>query len=712
MKVLLRELGKTARCSPRKLKLAHPIASACLSSSSRPAQQQNHPGTALAAPPFRFHFITSHPSLSPTDQAYLQELSHSFNSQSYHQLSSPAFSQILHHLHSHDLFKHLSAESYDLLLHFTPTSVEENQSTQSTHYYLYHRIIFLLDRIYERQHLFSQSQLDRFHSISLKQLAHAGLFKPAELIWDQLISHSTTQPQSRPTDDQIFMLDCIRTALLHHEASIQSNQQKNPSSSSTHSNHPHHDHQSSHQELLPLSSKDFKRMTTLTESITSSLFSHSPLNKIDQVTERWLIRTVAEIFAVQGEITRLSNWLKKQRSLDLDFPDNGANWSDPKLTAIVVRMFKDQGQLDKMVMIYEAALHPSPSMWAHPSSSRSMFEESADTSSDIQESSEDPKKRCGSRRRRTNPILTRTYHDLISACTQANRPHLAIHYLSRAVEDNEAYVNRLPAEAIGFASVPHLRLQPATYAELIPSLVRKKRDTQLRKVYDLSTRLVQTTVRELQWIRLLASNRVTSSSSSSSSLDPPSHPWDRVLAAIVPELSSAIQPDMEAAKAENLGLEKVVFNHANQPSLSLLPTPASPFIEEPKSEEEQTCADWPQQTGKEADEIGFLRTLERAKFLSKSLAHSVRLLQRLDHLVAKTRLNRAIRFQHHLLKKKQKTNMQQQQLPPAPTFSFNAPRPPPPPAVPSSSANHLSTLHRIDSLVEKKHALRFARSSS
>ncbi|WAQ93142.1 hypothetical protein PtA15_18A200 [Puccinia triticina] len=547
---------------------------------------------------------------SSVDLAYLAELSESLESDSYHQLSSPAFSQILNHLHAHDLFKHLSPRSFDLLLDFNPTAEDQQkQALQSTHYYLYHRIIFLLDRIYEHQELFSQADLDRFHSIALKRLAHLGLFRPAEVIWDQLIGPSSVDRLDHRPDDQILMLDCIRTAFLNHSQV----HPQNPTST----------------QLLPLSSKDLKRMISMAESIGSSLLA-ATTSRMDRVTERWAVRTVAEIFGLQGERSRLADWLGKHRSLDLDFPDNGASWSDPKLTAIVVRMFKEQGRLEKMVMVYEAALHPSPRMLVHPESSREFF--TSDPPDHLQHASGRRKEQAEESRmgRRRNPILTRTYHDLISACTHANRPHLALHYLSEAVTENEAYVGRLPEDVWTEARVPHLRLQPATYAELIPVLVRKKRDTQLRAVHALSERLVRATT----------------------------------------------------SKNENLALEKAVFTHANQ---------------DPHDEQ-----------------IGFLRTLERAKFLSKSLAHSVRLLQRLTPLIEKTRVNRDIRFQHHLLKKKKKSNANTSM----PAFSLSGPSTPsgrpargPASNAPSSSVNHLRTLQRLDALVDKKNALRFASSS-
>ncbi|KAA1073418.1 hypothetical protein PGT21_011477 [Puccinia graminis f. sp. tritici] len=635
---------------------------------------------------------------SSIDLAYLKELSESLNSDSYHQLSSPAFSQILNHLHSNDLFKYLSPGSFDLLLDFNPEG-EEKQSIQSTHYYLYHRIIFLLDRIYEHKELFTQHDLDRFHSISLKRLAHVGLFRAAELIWDQLISPSATDRQ----DDQILMLDCIRTAFLNHQSSSQAHQQNHIDHTTA------HDNQEYHRELLPLSSKDFKRMINLTESIGKSLLT-STTNRMDRVTERWTVRTVAEIFGIQGERTRLADWLSKQRSLDLDFPDNGASWSDPKLTAIVVRMFKDQGQLEKMIMIYEAALHPSSSMLAHPGSSfGQIFEDSLEPAtlktlpdekhfiSNRRSKEQDENSRMG---RKRNAILTRTYHDLISACAQANRPHLALHYLSEAVAENEAYVERLPEDHTIEPPVPHLRLQPATYAELIPSLVKKKRDTQLRKVHELSERLVRTTVAELQWIRLRAAAKADRLAE-----DPQkdSSPWGLVLAAIVPHLSGHPQTDLEASKSQNLALEKAVFTHANQPALDAAPRSRTPT---------------PDLTRQPEHHIAFIRNLERATFLSKSLAHSVLLLHRLTHLIDKTRINRDIRFQHHLLKKKKNNN---KALSSVHSRAPNLPRPPlnhhhhlPSSSQSSaqSSANQIRTLERIDALIDKKRSLRFANPSS
>ncbi|OAV96771.1 hypothetical protein PTTG_26249 [Puccinia triticina 1-1 BBBD Race 1] len=515
---------------------------------------------------------------SSVDLAYLAELSESLESDSYHQLSSPAFSQILNHLHAHDLFKHLSPRSFDLLLDFNPTAEDQQkQALQSTHYYLYHRIIFLLDRIYEHQELFSQADLDRFHSIALKRLAHLGLFRPAEVIWDQLIGPSSVDRLDHRPDDQILMLDCIRTAFLNHSQVHPQNptSTRHPSSSSSSSSSSSYGtadttHQY-HQELLPLSSKDLKRMISMAESIGSSLLA-ATTSRMDRVTERWAVRTVAEIFGLQGERSRLADWLGKHRSLDLDFPDNGASWSDPKLTAIVVRMFKEQGRLEKMVMVYEAALHPSPRMLVHPESSREFF--TSDPPDHLQHASGRRKEQAEESRmgRRRNPILTRTYHDLISACTHANRPHLALHYLSEAVTENEAYVGRLPEDVWTEARVPHLRLQPATYAELIPVLVRKKRDTQLRAVHALSERLVRATVAELQWIRRHVAARAAAPGLSAAA----SARWDQVLDAIVPHLSSTNPADLETSKNENLALEKAVFTHANQPSLGPPPSPHPP----------------------------------------------------------------------------------------------------------------------------------------
>ncbi|KNZ43802.1 hypothetical protein VP01_984g1 [Puccinia sorghi] len=614
-------------------------------------------------------------TISTHQQHYINQLTQSLINQ---QLTPAAVDQILNHLHSNQLFPHLPTTTYDSLLDFNPAIQLDN--TLSSNYYLYNRIFFLLDRIHERKHLFSKNHLNRFHSIALKRLAHAGLFKPAELIWEQLINQSSPHHPH----NQILMLHCIRTAINnHHDSHLITQQHQNQ-------------FQNQNQELLPLSPRDLKRMISLTDLIATNLMSSSFTGTtMDQKTERWAVRTVAEIYALQGERKRLTEWLTQRRALDLDFPDNGACWSDPKLTALVVRMFKEQGRLDKMISIYEAALHPSPSMLTHPESCYRTIFESSSPSPIADPQPVVSRQRGGGSRDRSYPILTRTYHDLISACVHANRPHLAIHYLTVAVEDNEAYVERLPEVPLDLPSVPHLRLQPATYAELVPSLVRKKRDTQLKTVYDLTERLVQSTVRELQWIRLLATSRSTCENPDD---DNKRHPWHLVLAAIVPELTSGQPADMETAKAENLSLEKAVFTHHNQPS-SIDPLHLPLITSSIDEEDNNTPA---LESGHMKDELGFLRTLERAKFLSRSLAHSLRLLQRLHLLIHKTRLNRDIRFQHTLLKKSKSNSSPGASAPflSAPSSSTST-------AVP---APQLRTLSRINALLEQKKSLRFGRS--
>lgn len=389
---------------------------------------------------------------------------------------------------------------------------------------------------------------------------------------------------------------------------------------------------------------------SIAKSLTSSSSHHPPL---DLTTQRWTIRTVAEIFASHSESIRLSNWLKDQRALDIQFPDHGASWTDPKITATVIRYFKDHNRLDEMIKTYETARHPSRMMLKHPSSINNVFFQSS-TDHAQHSITNDRSPRSSTQ---INPILTRTYHDLISACGRANRPHLAIHYLNEAIEINQAYVRSLPHHPIRPPPIPPLRLQPATFSDLIPNLVRKRRDTQLRSVLDLTNRLIRSIVDELDWIRSFVLHQASQYPHESSK-------WEDVLNSILPDLdrSQGTQTDLETRKMENTSLERFVFTRDLPPKL-----PERARIEEEEEEEE----DKEEGEGEPSDdlddrppmlsvgrrrrrppearlEMDYLRTLERTKFLVKSLNHSIRWVDRLNHLILKSRLNRKLRFQSYL----------------------------------------------------------------
>ncbi|KAH9443056.1 hypothetical protein KEM48_010368 [Puccinia striiformis f. sp. tritici PST-130] len=611
-------------------------------------------------------------SLSLTSNHYLDQLNQSLHSDSYHQLSSPAYSQILNHLQSHKLYNELPTNSFEKLLDFNPSG-ETKDSIHSIHYYLYHRIIFLLDRIYELQPRFTQDELDRFHSISLKRLANVGLYKPAELIWDQLVSSKPNQ------DDQVLMLDCIKTAFKNYHSSPRGN--VNTINENNNNNN-----------LLPLTDKDLKRMINLTQSIGQSLQSST----LDHRTERWTVRTVSEIYVMQGEEGRLMEWLHQHRCLDLDFPDNGAAWSDPKITATVIKLYKDQNRLDKMISIYEAALNPTPQMCLVSEQAHSFFCATRPTKTIEQRKSSKTK----------NPILTRTYHDLISACIRANLPHLSLHYLTRAIRETERYTARLSLiQPTDFPpSMPFLRLQPATYSELIPYLVKKKRDTQLKKVYSLTERLIKSIVIELNWIKDLAAFRSGSDSlvSEEEDLDR----WKVVVANVLPELLSGGTEkgsviDLQSKIDQNMELEDLVFRYTNRPKLKTsLP---SKLIEDPHlQEEEQESRE--EREEKDTKETQFLRLLERTKFLSKSCSHSISLLNRLSSLILKTKVNRDLRFEVGLLKQKKMKAKKSSAIVSLHnrTAMGNASD-----LVPVSGNNLDRNLQRIENLVNQKNSLKF-----
>ncbi|POW14665.1 hypothetical protein PSTT_02849, partial [Puccinia striiformis] len=564
------------------------------------------------------------------------------------------YSQILNHLQSHKLYNELPTNSFEKLLDFNPSG-ETKDSIHSIHYYLYHRIIFLLDRIYELQPRFTQDELNRFHSISLKRLANVGLYKPAELIWDQLVSSKPNQ------DDQVLMLDCIKTAFKNYHSSPRGS--VNTINENNNNNN-----------LLPLTDKDLKRMINLTQSIGQSLQSST----LDHRTERWTVRTVSEIYVMQGEEGRLMEWLHQHRCLDLDFPDNGAAWSDPKITATVIKLYKDQNRLDKMISIYEAALNPTP--------------------------------RCTIEQRKSsktkNPILTRTYHDLISACIRANLPHLSLHYLTQAIRETERYTAKLSLiQPTDFPpSMPFLRLQPATYSELIPYLVKKKRDTQLKKVYSLTERLIKSIVIELNWIKDLAV--FCSGSDSLVSEEEDLDRWKIVVANILPELLSGGTEkgsviNLQSKIDQNMELEDLVFRFTNRPKLKTsLP---SKLIEDPHLQEEEHESR-EEREEKDTKETQFLRLLERTKFLSKSCSHSISLLNRLSSLILKTKVNRDLRFEVGLLKQKKikaKKSLAIVSLHNR-TAMGNASD-----LVPVSGNNLDRNLQRIENLVNQKNSLKF-----
>ncbi|KAG0147058.1 hypothetical protein CROQUDRAFT_670747 [Cronartium quercuum f. sp. fusiforme G11] len=193
-----------------------------------------------------------------------------------------------------------------------------------------------------------------------------------------------------------------------------------------------------------------------------------------------IIRWITEILATKGKIKELESWLRDQFGIELHFPDLGSSWNDGIITSSIIRMYKERNELEKMITFYHAATEPSFKMLERSLNENHKFHYSI--------------------------VPTRVFHDLIHASVKSNKPHLALHFLTEAINKSESELKLKPL--IGH----RLRLQPDTFNLLIKYLSRKRRDTQLLTLQTLVNRLLQINLIELEQFPKEFINKIKSDS--------------------------------------------------------------------------------------------------------------------------------------------------------------------------------------------------------
>ncbi|EGG04052.1 uncharacterized protein MELLADRAFT_65040 [Melampsora larici-populina 98AG31] len=521
----------------------------------------------------------------------------------------------LNRVHALGLFSHLAPEIFPHLFHHLPCDPEQirwkrggelNQPKKIEQIHL--RIIFLLDRLAERKSNSLEGSLPSTFKLSicrtaiLEHYASLGFYRGGSLVWDILNDNGLPAPTAT---DQVLLLYCIRQNMIGLSWPDERPSKPYGTSPSTSTSLPQADSGSP---------KEIERMIDRAIQIATQLLSEP--TTLGTKAESLIIRWSTEILACASQVDKLEDWLRTQLGIELRYPDSGSHWLDGSITSAVIRMWRSQGELGKMITFYQAAVEPSKEMKARLEKKNNdlNFFSSVPHSIPIPTTGEEviQEKPVEKIEYVTElPITTRTYHDLITACVQSDRIHLALHYLTQAIERTEAYVTHLstiPTNTKTKPPKPPLRLQPDTYQILIRHLCRKRRNTQLQTVQALSRRLLESIVKEIEWYHLHSKHLSEISSQGDQ--------WDGLLENIIPKNQTEDQ-----IQEGYRGLEIEVFK--------------------PRFEIERIY----QSKALDLTSTNLKVSKERISFLGKTLRHTIKLNERLNTMILRVKEARQIRWE-------------------------------------------------------------------
>ncbi|CAH7675675.1 hypothetical protein BY996DRAFT_4348781 [Phakopsora pachyrhizi] len=678
----------------------------------------------------------NHSTISESDHQFLSFLSSSIlnkGSRDHFELDSVELWSILKRLNSNNLFSQLDPGLIERLIDLISSNYHLQSQKQTHQNFIldsHQQILYILDRIYESINRFESYQLERFHTLCLKKYVNLGYYDGAEIVWDMLITKRKSPDSSTngTTIDQLLMIASIHKDLVIRTQDRIKNQtvlESDPSAPLV--------NQSQQKNIR--SKKQIRRMISLAADLGNGLLKidceqdDAKSSQVSNRTRGWIIRSISEILCSQGEISKLQDWLKIHLGIDLQYPDSGSTLDDPKINSGIVEMYKTLGDLSRMVLIYYAAREPSLEMIRRTKTMRGKnrrnklqgYFDSAlsfenDNSSNLNQTAKQEDDQVDTQldghsvlnQRKTHVILTKTYHDLIETSVEANRAHLAIHFLREAIEnfdqDLKRFSNGIKNSFKGsieelkdvveedFLKVPDLRsilrLQPSNYSSLIRYLIKKKRSYQLSQVRGLTERLVGLILVELDWIRDLSERRIKfienhykrchkSSSSQSSRVDAEGllsrslglinseekYRWEDLLRSIVPT------QDSEQQRIDNQVLEKMLFSDQSYTQKFefeeeyskqeyLLKASKDQYRQDSSGTSDQPSTSFSldklvkQKTSMEEDALmrKFMRLKERVNFLTKSLKQSIELINNLQPIINRLKLDRSIRFERSLIK--------------------------------------------------------------
>ncbi|KAH9816533.1 hypothetical protein DFH28DRAFT_1056271 [Melampsora americana] len=521
----------------------------------------------------------------------------------------------LNRVHSLGLFSHLAPEIFPHLFHHLPCDPDQIRWKRGGELHqlkkieqIHHRILFLLDRLAERksnpieESLPSIFELQICRTAILEHYASLGYYRGGSLVWD--ILHDNCLPAPTATD-QVLLLYCIRQNMIGLCWSDERTSKSYGTSSSTSTSLPQADSGSP---------KEIEKMIDRAIQIATNLLQEP--TTLGTKAESLIIRWSTEILACASQVDKLEDWLRTQLGIELRYPDSGSHWLDGSITSAVIRMWRSQSELGRMITFYQAAVEPSQEMQDRLAKKENdlNFFSSVPHSIPIPNTEEvvnQERKIEKTEYVADLPMTTRAYHDLITACVQSDRIHLALHFLTQAVERTEAYVTHLssiPTNSKTKPPKPPLRLQPDTYQILIRHLCRKRRNTQLQTVQALSQRLLESIVKELEWYHL--HSRYLSEISSQGDQ------WDGLLENLIPKNQTEDQ-----IQEGYRGLEIEVFK---------------PRFEIKRINQSKTL---------DMSSIDLKVSKERISFLGKTLRHTIKLNERLDRMILRVKEARQIRWE-------------------------------------------------------------------
>lgn len=521
----------------------------------------------------------------------------------------------INRVHALGLFSHLAPEIFPHLFHLLPCDPDQIRWRRGGELHqpkkveqIHHRIIFLLDRLAERQSNSSEDSLPSGFELQicrtaiLEHYASLGFYRGGSLVWDILNDNCLPAPTAT---DQVLLLYCIRQNMIGLCWPDARPSKPYGTSSSTSTSAPQADSGSP---------KEIERMIDRAIQIATQLLSNP--TTLGTKAESLIIRWSTEILACAAQVEKLEEWLRTQLGIELRYPDSGSHWVDGSITSAVIRMWRSQGEFGKMITFYQAAVEPSQEMVdrLEKKNNEINFFSSVPHSIPIPNTVEEVHEERtieATEYVKELPITTRTYHDLITACVQSDRIHLALHFLTQAIERTEAYVTYLSSLPTNWKTKPPkppLRLQPDTYQILIRHLCRKRRNTQLQTVQALSQRLLESIVKELEWYHL--------HSKYLSDIGSQGNEWDGLLQNIIPKNQTEDQ-----IQEGYRGLEIEVF----KPRFEIQ------RIHPPKRSE--------------VTSIDLKVSKERISFLGKTLRHTIKLNERLDTMIIRVKEARQIRWE-------------------------------------------------------------------
>ncbi|CAH7690189.1 expressed protein [Phakopsora pachyrhizi] len=626
----------------------------------------------------------NHSTISESDHQFLSFLSSSIlnkGSRDPFELDSVELWSILKRLNSNNLFSQLDPGLIERLIDLISSNYHLQSQKQTHQNFIldsHQQILYILDRIYESINRFESYQLERFHTLCLKKYVNLGYYDGAEIVWDMLITKRKSPDSSTngTTIDQLLMIASIHKDLVIRTQDRIKNQtvlESDPSAPLV----------TQSQQKNIRSKKQIRRMISLAADLGNGLLKidceqdDAKSSQVSNRTRGWIIRSISEILCSQGEISKLQDWLKVHLGIDLQYPDSGSTLDDPKINSGIVEMYKTLGDLSRMVLIYYAAREPSLEMIRRTKTMRGKnrrnklqgYFDSAlsfenDNSSNLNQTAKQEDDQVDTQldghsvlnQRKTHVILTKTYHDLIETSVEANRAHLAIHFLREAIENFD--------------------------------LIKKKRSYQLSQVRGLTERLVGLILVELDWIRDLSERRIKfienhykrchkSSSSQSSRVDAEGllsrslglinseekYRWEDLLRSIVPT------QDSEQQRIDNQVLEKMLFSDQSYTQKFefeeeyskqeyLLKASKDQYRQDSSGTSDQPSTSFSldklvkQKTSMEEDALmrKFMRLKERVNFLTKSLKQSIELINNLQPIINRLKLDRSIRFERSLIK--------------------------------------------------------------